>query len=552
MSLKMSSPSSFQTYMAQQPKVNRPRSTFDRSHSHTTAIADDVVVPIFRTEILPGDTIDLNMSSFVRMNPTLAPLMSNVWQDVHFFFVPWRLVWDNWQRFNGEQDDPGDSTDYLIPQVATTLGSPNVLNVPVGSVLDYMGLQVEKTAMETCNALYLRSYWKIANDWYRDQGTQNSYLVPRDDGPDLIGTDIANSCFVSNKKHDYFTSGLTSPQRGDAVAIFGDDVGLSGSAPVLGIGTSDGTGFNTGTSTAVRESGSTSTQTYSPFYSTGSGSLVVEGLTPGSAASYPNIRTALDNINVEFSASADNTISALTIAFQLQRLSELDNRGGTRYIEGVRAHWGVISPDARLQRSEYLGGFSSMVNMHPLAQTGESGTTPQGNLAGNGVIIDTGKRIVKSFTEHGCVLGLVRYRGDLIYSQGIPRDFSRSTRFDFFWPSLEMLPEQAVMKKELFAGGSVADNQAFSYMPRYDEYRWQNSYLTGMMRPAVANSLSYWHLGEELPNAMTLQEFIPSNTPFSRVLQVPTEPTFLCDFYYKFKHTRIMSTHAVPGVIGRL
>lgn len=527
--------SAFQDYLAAVPSINRPRSSFNRRHKHTTAIWDDVIVPIFCEPILPGDSVNIGVNSFVRLNPTLTPIMDNVWQDIHFFFVPNRLVWNNWQKFNGEQEDPEDSTDFLIPQITT----PGSGWLPY-TLADYFGLPVNVAGMESISALPFRAYGLIFNEWYRDQNLQSSLNVPKGDGPDdPTSLGYPSLPMFRNKRHDYLTSGLPWPQKGPSVPI-----PLTGNVPVLGIGADNAT-YATGPVTVRESDGTTSDYATYKTISTDSGDHRFRVEQDGTTG-FPNIRA-------DFTDSALGTISALTQAFQIQRLYERDAQGGTRYTEIIRAHWGVVSPDARLQRPEYLGGNSNPVVMHPLAQTSESASTPQGNLAGNGTLIDTNLRIQKAFTEHGYLIGVVSFRGDLSYYQGIDRHWSYKTRFDFPWPALMNIGEQAVLNKEVNALGTADDQDVFSYMPRYDEARYKKSFITSNMRPGVVDSTDYWHLAEEFSGIPALNsDFISSSTPFDRVLQVPTQPTFLCDYYFDFIHARIMPTYGTPGVAGRL
>lgn len=529
--LKHQSRVSNQSYLANVPGNRIQHSRFDRSHGHSTAIIDDIITPIFLDEILPGDTVNIKVNAFSRLNPTIAPLMDNVFMDIHFFFVPNRLVWNNWQRFNGEQDDPGDSTDFLIPQINT----PST-GWPLYSLGDFYGLPINQTTTQSVSALPIRGYNLIYNEWYRDQNLQLSLNVPKGDGPDTTGagpTDVIYNPQMRNKKHDYFTSALPWPQKGPSIPI--------PSASVLPV-TTDGSPLSISrTPTGASWLGN--------FQQNSTAGNIGYGTTSGSPSN-GNLYYGGTGLEIDLTANSQATINALRQAFSLQSLYERDARGGTRYTEIIRAHFGVVSPDARLQRPEYLGGGTTMVIMNPIAQTSEDGSTPQGNLVGNGVAVDR-VAISKSFTEHGYLHGFVSYRGNLSYSQGIDRHWSRKTRWDYFWPDLANIGEQAILKKELLSYGNAFDEEVFGYQERYAEYKYKKNMITSLMRPDAPSSVAYWHLSQELNDATLGAAFVRSQTPFDRVLQVPSEPTFLCDFFFDYKHSRPMGTHSIPGGLTR-
>lgn len=513
------------------PQAKRPRSSFDRSHSLKTTIWDDVITPVFLDLMYPGDSISIGTNSFVRMNPTLSPIMDNVWMDTHYFFVPLRLLWDNFQKFMGEQTNPGDSTSYVIPQLTT----PAITGHTLYSLADYYGLPIENPNIESVSALPHRAYALIYNTWYRDEDIQQSVAFSTGNGPDAVSGAFGALQF-SCKRPDYFTSARPWPQKGPEIMIPTSD-----SVPVLGIG-KDNQIFNAGGTLVYESDGTTSTYTNASFIdgtSVNNHSYRIEGT--AATGGYPNIRADLTE-------NTDATITALTQAFALQRFGERDQRGGTRYIEKIYSHFGVVSDDARLQNPEYLGGNSVMINMHPLAQTSETGTSPQGNLAGNGSVVNTGLHISKGFSEHGYVIGLVRFRGDVSYSQGIDRQWSYETMYDFFWPDLQNIGDQAILTKEVYADGTADDQLVLGYAPRYSENMFKKNWLSSNMRPGVTDTTDFWNLSQEFASHPTLDTvFISSDTPFDRVLQVPTQPTFLADFYFKYKHARVMATHSIPG-----
>lgn len=565
------------------PSVNLKRSVFDRSHDYKTTLDSGYLVPFYVDEVLPGDSFKLNVATFARMNTPIVPFMDNVYLETFFFFVPTRLVWDNWQKFNGEQKNPGDSTDFLIPSLS------NVTSFANGTIYDYFGIPTGVTlssANTPINSLPFRAYNLIWNEWFRDENLQNSVSVPTGDGPDLVSN---FNLLKRGKRHDYFTSALPWPQKGPAV-----DVGLSGNAPVVGFdnissisgisedGSSDGawtmfgrsyhdTEANTNRTSLWYTSGTTQ---YSDFLSVsaskrdssipntqgqmviyhGSGSDVYDRIISIQGDGY-----TLENPSINFGSSpyADlSGVNAITIndlrqAFQIQKLLERDARGGTRYTEILRSHFGVISPDARLQRPEYLGGSRSRINIVPVQQTSNTtDVSPQGNLAAYGLASDVRKGFNKSFVEHGYIIGLVNIRADLTYQQGLNRMWSRRSRFDFYWPSLAHLGEQAILNKEIYAQGTGADNQVFGYQERYAEYRYYPSMITGKLRSTDPQTLDVWHLAQKFDSLPTLSsQFIEENPPIKRALAVQNEPEFFLDVWFDCKCARPMPVYGVPGLV---
>ena len=517
---------------SQIPRADIPRSVFNRSHGYKTTFNAGYLVPFYVDEALPGDTFNLKATLFARMTTPIYPIMDNLFMDVHYFFVPLRLLWTNFQAFMGEQATPLSPTDYRVPQVVAA-ASGGFVN---GSLFDYFGLPIGVNSLSV-SAFWSRAYNLIWNDWYRDENLQPKVVVDTDDGPDAV-TDYV--LLRRGKRHDYFTSCLPWPQKGPAVSL-----PLGTEAPVLGLGKFTHSFPSTGVN-VYESDGTSSTYANGVIIDKNTGIdnyFYVEG---SSASGYPRIRADL-------SSATAATINSLRQAFQLQRLYERDARGGTRYTEIVRAHFGVVSPDARLQRPEYLGGSSARVNLTPVAQTSAKAatgtTTPLASLAAVGVITAQAG-FTKSFTEHGVIIGLCSVRADLTYQQGIPRMFSRATRWDYYWPALAHLGEQAVYNKEIYCDGSSHDAEVFGYQERWAEYRYYPSKITGQFRSNYTAPLDAWHLSQEFGSLPTLSPtFIEENPPMSRVLAVSNVPHFIMDCYIDSKTARPMPTYSVPGLI---
>ena len=520
-----------QSRFAQVPSANIQRSAFKRSHSLKTTFDSGLLIPIFVDEVLPGDTFNLRMTAFSRLATPLFPLMDNLVMEFFFFFVPNRLVWDNWQKFNGEQLHPGDSTDFTVPLV--TAGGEGWGEQSLG---DYFGIPTKVGSLQT-NALYFRAYNLIYNEWFRDENIDFSTTVPTDDGPDSAGTYLV---LRRRKRHDYFTSCLPWPQKGDAV-----ELPLTGNAPLVGTAVVSGTGepsFSAGVNPQTLDMIGTD-----PYEVRGSGD-------PGTGGTMswndPQLEADLSTGHADLSMVTAATINELREAFQLQRLYERDARGGTRYVEILRSHFGVTSPDARLQRPEYLGGGRIGVNVMPVPQTSETATTPQGNLSAFGVGAGDGIGFNKSFTEHGMILGLVSVRADYHYQQGLDRMWTRQTRWDYYWPALAFLGEQAVLSREIFTNGQPQDHLVWGYQERYAEYRYKPSRVTGLMRSNADQSLDAWHLALDFAERPLLNSiFLAETPPVKRVIAVPTEPEFLFDAFFDLQCARPMPTYSVPGLI---
>lgn len=568
---------------SQIPNSPIQRSVFDRSHDYKTTMDAGYLIPFFVDEVLPGDTFKLRVNSFVRMNTLVAPFMDNVFMDTFFFFVPTRLVWDNWQRFCGEQKNPGDSTDFLIPNLGHSSGSNSIITkFTPGSIFDYMGLPTSTNSPDSTvpfyvNALPFRAYNLIYNEWFRDENLIDSLPVPTGDGPDDVNI---YKLLKRAKRHDYFTSALPWPQKGPSV-----DVGLTGNAPVVGFGAQSDWELQTPSGKfaswklSTPNTGANSGIKYTPLQGNENGQplLALPSASTGNFLGFgdqnqENVYHKLTSLsgsgdvtitNLNLCPSGDNSVyadlsgvSAITIndlrqAFQIQKFYEKWARGGSRYTETLRVMFNVISPDARLQRPEYLGGTHSRVNVVPTAQTSSTDSvSPQSNLSAFGVLGDSAHGFNKSFVEHGYVIGLCCLRADITYQQGLNRMWSRRQLFDFYWPTLAHLGEQVVYNREIYAQGTADDNGVFGYQERYAEYRYKPSMITGKLRSTDPQSLDVWHLAQKFDSLPKLnQDFIEENPPINRVIAVQNEPQFFADFWFDLKTSRPMPVYSVPGLV---
>ena len=542
---------------SQIPRAQISRSVFDRSHGWKSTFDSGYLVPFLVDEVLPGDSYKVKFNFLARLSTPIVPTMDNLFLDTFYFFVPYRLLWKHWEQFNGQQDYPGASTDYLVPQTS----APGNGGFPVGSLEDYFGLPTGVKGIKA-NELAARAYALIWNEWFRDENLQNpinlsSYAeISTASGLDDVGLGDAgftgsHKLLRRGKRHDYFTSALPWPQKGPGV-----ELPLSGNAHIIRDGNKP---FSLSDASTTYSVGFSYTgqrgQLSRPL---ASGDVVgtdkfAQGT--GSDITAPLLGYA-GGLIADLSSVTAATINSLRQAFQLQKLYERDARGGTRYTEILRSHFGVVSPDSRLQRPEYLGGSESPVIINPVVQqsaTGETGAeTPQGNLAAYGLASSTSAKhgFTKSFVEHGIIIGLLNVRADLTYQQGIPRMFSRRTRFDFYWPVLAHLGEQAILNKEIYAQGTSADDDVFGYQERYAEYRYFPSMITGKLRSTDPQSLDVWHLSQKFDSLPTLSaQFIQDNPPVSRILAVQNEPQFIIDSYIEMKCARPMPVYGVPGLV---
>ena len=534
--MKMPSQTGPNSRFAQAPQADIPRSVYNRSHPIKTTFDSGLLIPIHTDEMLPGDTFNVRAKLFARMATPLHPIMDNARLTTFFFAVPKRLLWENWEKFNGAQDNPEDSTDFLVPQI-TPAGEPGDVFAS-NKLMDYIGV-APGVPNHSVNAWWSRAYNLIYNEWFRDQNLSDSVTVDLDDGPDFSPDYVLKR---RSKRKDYFTGALPWTQKGDAVTLplFSDNPSVVSDPTTDGIPL-----FNIG--------GSSNPTWLQGGNLTGNGANWTDGLgaVPLGDAEWEDPKLVVDT------AGAVATINQLRESFAFQKILERDARGGTRYVESVKAHFRVTSPDARMMRPEYIGGASQPLNSTVVPQqsrTVSSGTdaSPQGNLAAYTTSYGEGHRYVYSATEHVVILGLACVTADLSYAQGTNRMFFRRTRYDEYLPALAHLGEQAILNKELYADGTSADEEVFGYQERWAEYRYKPGMITGLFRPQHPQSLATWTLTQEFDTRPALNEaFIEENPPFDRVIAVEDEPEFILDGYFTCKAARPMPTFSVPGYTDR-
>lgn len=537
------------------PAMYMKRTKFDRSHVYKTTFDSGKLIPVFVDEVLPGDTTRMSVNYFARLATPIKPIMDNIYLDWFFFFVPNRLVWEHWQNFCFEQEDPDVSTDYVIPTITCGSSQENSL---IGTLWDYFGLPINTTNnISGINALPFRGVYLIWNEWFRDENLQKSVKILKTDENNVVdfnrrseqpswlfgadGTTFINGfpCPPRGKRHDYFTSALPWTQKGPGV-----NISLTGDAPVFGSGQRLGVAPNSADNAVGYISMSHNVGAI--FYNS-DGSEWSSDQTAFITADKSN-----SGLLADLSDVSAITINGLRTAFQMQKFYERLARGGSRYTEVLRSFFGVVSPDARLQRPEFLGSFTKMVNVNPIAQTSATDTTsPQGNLSAYGVTASKFHGFTKSFVEHGYIFGFVCARADLTYQQGINKMWLRSTVYDFYWPTFAHLGEQAIELRELYAQGTADDIKVFGYQERYAEYRYKPSQITGKFRSSVTGgNLDIWHLSQFFSNAPTLnEEFILENPPIKRVIAVQDEPEFLLDIGFRYTTVRPMPMFGTPGLV---
>ena len=562
------------------PAMYMKRTKFDRSHVYKTTFNSGKLIPVFVDEVLPGDTTRMSVNYFARLATPIKPIMDNIYLDWFFFFVPNRLVWEHWQNFCFEQEDPDDSTDYVIPTISATGNSGNAY---IGSLWDFFGLPVNTSGnLSGISALPFRGVYLIWNEWFRDENLQKSVKIQKGDTNEVLnstrsadqpswvfnsGTNIVPglACPPRGKRHDYFTSALPWTQKGPGVSI-----GLAGTASIVDPSPASGYFLHSKGNelAAVSSYGGDASASGGRRVAYGTNSIsfdrygdkdwsTVGGFAGNSSSNvtidaYSSSNMLTKSSYVDLDTSSIFTINSLRTAFQMQKFYERLARGGSRYTEVLRSFFGVVSPDARLQRPEFLGSFTKMVNVNPIAQTSSTNDiSPQGNLSAYGVTAAKFHGFTKSFVEHGYVFGFVCARADLTYQQGINKMWLRSTVYDFYWPTFAHLGEQAIELREIYAQGSKDDTTVFGYQERYAEYRYKPSQITGKFRSSVTGgNLDVWHLSQFFKNAPTLnEEFITENPPIERIIAVPSEPEFLLDIGFRYTTVRPMPMFGTPGLV---
>ena len=554
------------------PAMYMRRTKFDRSHVYKTTFDAGKLIPVFVDEILPGDTCRLSVKYFSRLATPVKPIMDNIYLDWFFFFVPNRLVWNHWQNFCFEQEDPEDSTDYVCPTTSLVGNASDTLH-GIGTLWDYFGLPTGlPNTISGINALPFRAVYLIWNEWFRDENLQKSVKIQKGDTNEVFDASRVSDqpewlqgipesylpCPPRGKRHDYFTSALPWTQKGPGVSI-----GLAGTATLVDPSPVSGYFVQQNNTNLGAAQLSKSGGVHDVF--TGSGSLQYQGGYSTSivghsvnnsglatATAVPGSSWLSKSAYADLDSSSVFTINSLRTAFQMQKFYERLARGGSRYTEVLRSFFGVVSPDARLQRPEFLGSFTKMMNINPIAQTSSTNdTTPQGNLSAYGVTGAKFHGFTKSFVEHGYIIGFVCARADLTYQQGINRMWTRSTVYDWYWPTFAHLGEQAVLLKEIYATGNTEqDNSVFGYQERYAEYRYKPSVICGKFRSNIKGNLDVWHLSQYFETAPKLSpEFIEEDVPIGRIIAVPSEPQFLIDIGFRYTTVRPMPMFGTPGLV---
>lgn len=543
-----------ESHFSQLPKADIQRSRFDRSSSIKTTFNVGDIIPFYVDEVLPGDTFDIKTSKVVRMQSLVTPIMDNIYLDTYFFFVPNRLTWEHWQEFNGENTQSAwiPATEYQVPQLTAPTGGWSI-----GTIADYMGIPTGVSGLSV-NALPFRAYALIMDQWFRDENLTDPLNISVSDvtqtgsnGSNYI-SDVAlgGMPFKAAKYHDYFTSCLPAPQKGpDVLLPLGDKAPVTtiddfdypqSPLPGLVLGDQLSTG-GVSNSTSMR-------------FTVGSSSPYTVNFTGGIGSGVSGSGMIPLNLAVDLSQATASTINQLRLAFQIQKLYEKDARGGTRYIEILKSHFGVTSPDSRLQRAEYLGGNRIPININQVLQTSQtSDQSPQGNPVGQSLTTDTHRDFVKSFVEHGFVIGVMVARYDHTYQQGLERFWSRKDRFDYYWPVFAHIGEQAVKNREIYAQGTSADDEVFGYQEAWADYRYKPNRVSGEMRSSAPQSLDVWHLADDYDSQPYLSDswIREDKATVDRVLAVSSNLSaqLFCDIYVNNRTTRPMPVYSIPGLI---
>lgn len=534
------------------PSKDIKRSRLKRDCRHITSMNAGDLVPIYRDEVLPGDTVVIDESMVVRMTTPIAPVMDNAWIDTYYFFVPNRLVWEHWEEFMGENktDAWTQTQQYTVPKTEAPEGGWTK-----GSIASYMGARINTDGV-WMDSTYLRAYALIYNEWFRNESLSEPAEISLGDatttgtnGTDYV-KDIQKGGMPAKvvKYADYFTRALPEPQKGpdvflplgDTAPVFADSTANNYSAER---GASPETFWNVANHIEIENNylfGNVNNGTQH-----GLNAITAPTITTGGVFAAPN------NLKADLRNATAATINQLRQAFAVQRLYEVSARSGSRYIETILGHFGVQSADSRLQRPEYLGGKRVPINMSDVVQQSSTdATSPQGNTAGMSKTIDNHSLFTQSFTEHGIIIGLACIRTEHTYQQGIDRILTRQTPLDYYWPSLSNLGETYIKNREIFAQGTSEDEEAFGYQEAWAEYRYGINRITGELNSDYATPLDIWHYGDDYTALPTLSHDWVSETDqnVERTLAIQDQDQFICDFYFEQTWTRPMPIYSIPGL----